>query len=405
MFKKMLLIFAIICLVTPLCGCLNSIKLGEQALVQAVSIDLIEKKIRVGLQIFSPTNDSGSSVTPSPDNALIIEGVGDTLTQAVENAMLKQGKKIFLGHNRIVIVGKELAQQGMLQTLKYFSTNPMSRKNVSIAIADGKAIDLVKAKLAQGILPAQTLQNVIANTNETGYAENVLMYEFERSLQNRNECAILPVLKLAASEDSQKQPDTGAGENKQGQSDGKSDQQISDVGDISVVGCAILVEGKLIKVLGTADARGVLWLRKAVGKTSVVTQTDAFSLCAINIYKVDTKITPKIVGKEISFDMEISCSATLGEVHLRDTAIESDIKGAQIAAEKIIKEECENAFNEVIIGERADICNYGAMVWQNNVELWREIKDDWQNEVGKMKLNVTVNVDIDSVGLQFYEKR
>lgn len=371
-------------------GCINSIKLNEQAIVQAISLDLQEDKILLGLQIFSPSKSGEGKIGASTDNAKLIEATGENISDAIKNSNIMQGKQIFTGHNRIIVIGEELAQKGLVDILKYFSTNALSRKNVNISIAKGKAIDIIKAKLNQGMLPADTLEKIISNTNKQGYASNVLLYELERSLKNQHNSAILPCFSAIE-------------EKKDEKKSGDKKEQIEPVSNIKLNGCGIITHDGLIDILTEQETRGVLWIRDNISSTSVDVSTENVEHATVEIFNTKSKIIPQFNDDIITFELNISCRATLGEVLIKkDKKISTDeiIKIQEAAAEKI-KKECMLGFSRAFVDNKADIFNFGSLIWKNNKEIWLKVKDDWANTSKNIKLIVKPKVDIDSVGLEF----
>ena len=119
-------------------------------------------------QVFSPAVEGGGGISATADNAKIIEASGNTVSEAVQNAMMVQGKQLFVGHNRIVILGAELAKRGLEQPLSYFSANAWSRQGVYLAVASDTANEILTAKINQGILPAETLEKIVQNAEDNG---------------------------------------------------------------------------------------------------------------------------------------------------------------------------------------------------------------------------------------------
>ncbi|MEG0570196.1 MAG: hypothetical protein RR497_00950, partial [Oscillospiraceae bacterium] len=111
--KKIFVVAICLCLCTVmLSSCSGSVKLSERALVQGIGIDSDGEKIVLTLQIFSPSGGNKGELAATSENAKLIRSTGNTLAFAIENASLTQGKEIFLGHARVIVIGEELAKQG-----------------------------------------------------------------------------------------------------------------------------------------------------------------------------------------------------------------------------------------------------------------------------------------------------
>ena len=52
--------------------------------------------IRMTFQVFSPAVEGGGGISATADNAKIIESSGQTVSEAVQNATMVQGKQLFV---------------------------------------------------------------------------------------------------------------------------------------------------------------------------------------------------------------------------------------------------------------------------------------------------------------------
>lgn len=406
--KKLLLSVLILINIFTLTGCLKTVQLNERALVQAIGIDYEDGQFELTFQIFSPTTGGGTNIGATADNAKIIESKGRTISEAVQNATMVQGKEIFVGHNRIIIIGSDFAENGLEQTLSYFTTTALSRKNVNLAVADGKAKDILKAKINQGMLPAETLEKVLENTYQNGMIENIQLFEFVRAYQNKNESAILPIIKMKKDEEGSGggEEEGKSGEKGKEESGGKKSEEIESVSSISIDGIAVISNGKMVGKLDKRLSRGVLWLRNTINKTSIETKAEKFDLAVVRVYKSNTKITPFLCENELKFKIEIECLATLEETKISDgvTVGTNDIRNVQVAAQQVIEKECNDAFEKAIKEYRADVFNLSNMICKDDIELYKKIRQNWDENVDKIEIEVSANVDIDRVGLEYKEK-
>lgn len=377
-------------------GCLNPIQLNERAIVQAVGIDWDGKNIRMTFQVFSPAVEGGGGISATADNAKIIEASGNTVSEAVQNAMMVQGKQLFVGHNRIVILGAELAKRGLEQPLSYFSANAWSRQGVYLAVASDTANEILTAKINQGILPAETLEKIVQNAEDNGAVRNVRLYEFLEALQNKNESSFLPIMKLKGGE-------TGAS-GLEGENGGKpqAGQTIDEVSSIEMAGTAVFSDAKLQGELGKDASRGLLFIRDDMKQTVIVTQTDNFETAALRIFKSKSRLTPSIDGSDISFTLEISCEATIGETMIREgkSTEALDIEQMSKAGEQIIREECAAAFQKAAVEYQSDIFGFGNILWQKDSDEWKKLQEDWPEALSQITLHVNPHIDIDRMGLE-----
>lgn len=400
--KKLILLTLILISCTFFTGCIPTVQLNERALVQAIGIDWEDNKIKLTMQVFSPNTGGGSNIGASVENAKIIQASGANITEAMQNATLSQGKKLFIGHNRIIIIGSDLAKKGLKQELVYLTTNAEARKNVSIVIAETKASDILKAKINQGILPAEALQKIVDNTMTSGFVENVKLFQFLRALANKHEAAILPVISLKKEDGNLGSSGSEKADSSEKGSEDKS-TEIEEISSISVETMAVIKDGMLLRVLPQDQSRGVLFIRNAVNSTTLLTSNDKFDLAAINLTKVKTSFSITNNADEIEIKAIINSSATLGETQIKQdvTVVLDDIKDVERASEELIEAECNTAFDQVIKKDNADVLYFGSMVWKEDVKVWETLRENWSNNVSKIKFKIEAHVDIDRFGLEF----
>ncbi|MDR0946679.1 MAG: hypothetical protein LBM87_02880 [Ruminococcus sp.] len=83
-------------------GCVNaSLQVNERAFVQLIGIEreFLGGNYVVTLQLYSDNSDGETKND-------VIQGEGETISAAVANAELKQGRKLFLGHLKLFVIGR-----------------------------------------------------------------------------------------------------------------------------------------------------------------------------------------------------------------------------------------------------------------------------------------------------------
>lgn len=102
------LLFAVL-----LCGCMQSVELKERGIVQAIGVDYDDGFYTVTLQIFNPQSTGQTSFDASKLNNKVIQVQGSSISDALRRATLQNGRKMFLGNNKIIVIGRETAEGGI----------------------------------------------------------------------------------------------------------------------------------------------------------------------------------------------------------------------------------------------------------------------------------------------------
>ncbi|WMJ23493.1 Ger(x)C family spore germination protein [Paludicola sp. MB14-C6] len=393
---KLILLLMLLSSCIILSSCIPSQQLNSRALVQAIGLDYENDEIQLTLQIFSPAAEGANGLGASSKNAKIIESQGKTISEAVQNANLVQGKEVFVGHNRIIILGTNFVQNKLNEALSYFSSIQIARKNASIVIGESKASEIIKADINQGILPAETLQKIIENNSNKGLIENIMFYEFVRAYQSDEEGALLPVFSLNQS----KQTIPTVTNQNEKKNKGETLEKVS---NLQISGMAVLKQGKIVGKLDENETQGVLWIRNTIQNTKLVTSTDKFKIISLDFYHTKSKITPSINGDNIKLIINIDCQSTLNEAILYEHSniTSSDIQDIKKVAAKKIEEKCLKAYNKTINEYNVDVLNFGRIIEKNDKELWKKLKNNWEDNAHKIKFEIHASVDTNRVGLNF----
>lgn len=104
MVKKIFCVLFFICAALTLSGCFGGLEVNDRAFVQLMGLERRDEVYMVSLQIYK--SESG---TPDPDvskaNSVSVNGSGATIHAALSDAELTLGKKLFLGHIKLLIIG------------------------------------------------------------------------------------------------------------------------------------------------------------------------------------------------------------------------------------------------------------------------------------------------------------
>lgn len=391
--KRMLLLLIIAAISIELCGCQHTMQLNDRALVQAIGIDFTNNKIEVTLQIFSPVSGNQSGISEAAENGKIIQTTGSTIVEAMNNAVRTQGKELFVGHNRIIVFGRAMAQEGISSILKYFSSASSLRHNTKLMVAKGTAKKILTSKINQGMLAAEAIERLSNNTSENGLLRSVKLYEFLRDSQREHSASSLPMIEIL---DDDKAVPTAAGGG-----DGK-EESLKAISNAIMRGTAVFKDNKMIGSLDNDESRGLLWLQGRVTKTEITIQNEEFPLAVVEVFKTKNKLAFEGDNENPKFILSVRCRASSGEIITAtgDEATYNDIQKLPQYAEKIIREEVDKAFEKAIHGYKSDLFNFDSIIWKANPKLWQSIHSNFESILEKLTLEVNVEVKIERTGLE-----
>lgn len=350
-----------------LSSCLKPVNLQDRAIVQGIGIDWQDGEFLVTMQVFSSDGSGGQTmIDPSQQNAKIISCKGKSIAEAVAETTLSQGRTFFLGHNRLLILGKGVFDKSLGDTLSYFANSTDFREDVAVLATEQTAAEILGTNINQGILPAMTIEKTVENAAAGGFCGEVRVIDVLRALAEPHRSILLPLIR-AEKDDSEKQLRT---------------IQLDNMG-------AFNRDGYLGK-LNREQVQGYLLLQNQLD--TLVTHPDkgGKNNLSVKLYQNKTKIVPVIKEDSISFTVKMNAQGLPVEGDLTDKA------AAEAAIAEMLESACQAAFEKVGREYQSDVFGFGDLVWKDQPELWRVLREDWKEVATTIQLNFETTVQIDT---------
>lgn len=188
---KIKLYFAAALLTTVfLTGCFGGTEVGERAFVQLLGLERQDGIYTVSLQLYK--SESG---TAEPDvskaNSVSVSGRGATVQAAIADAEISAGKKIFLGHIKMLIIGGGIENPS--DELALFLDGSVS-PSCPVAYSDDPAA-VTEVLLEDGSFSAEQLMTVMSLTAAQGKTVYTSAAQLAADTGVLDCAAALPVLK------------------------------------------------------------------------------------------------------------------------------------------------------------------------------------------------------------------
>ncbi|MGI6165695.1 MAG: Ger(x)C family spore germination protein, partial [Limnochordia bacterium] len=244
------LVLVVLILMMFLTSCWNRREIETLGFVLAVGVDKAaeEGKIMLSVQIAKPFALAGPSVVAERPFWLV-SSTGYTVFEAIRNFLSQSPRRPFWAHNRFILIGEELAREGIMEIIDLFARDGESRRTVQVVIVKGaKAVDLLQAEFELERLPSEGAQGILLGSL-AGLGTTVGT-ELNDLLQMLELPGMEPVALRAEIVD--RPPDVDL----RGQL--KRDV-ISTSARLS--GAAVFKKDKLVGWLGPKQTRGLLWIK------------------------------------------------------------------------------------------------------------------------------------------------
>ena len=144
-----LLCLGLVVSVTCLSGCWDRREINELAVVSALGIDKEDDIWKVTAEIFRPTSGGGNDGNTgggggtAERQAWVVQGQDYTILGALRDMALKVPRRVYAAHISAIIIGEEMARQGILEFLDLWERDAEARLITKILICRGRAEDVL----------------------------------------------------------------------------------------------------------------------------------------------------------------------------------------------------------------------------------------------------------------------
>lgn len=387
--------FVLLILSFFLTGCWDRRELNELGITLAIGIDKVEDEYQVTAQVVVPSEISTKTSTGrSP--VTLFQANGETVYEALRKITKISPRKIYPGHLRTLVLGEDLAEEGIAESLDFLSRDWELRSDFYVVIAkDMTAEEVLNVTTTIENIPANKMFNTLKTSEAFWAATNgILLDEFIGYLTSDGKEAVLTGILVT-------------GEQKKGSSK-QNVESITPPARIEYDELAVFKKDKLVGWLTEREARGYNAIVNEVQNTVTAISCSEEGKATLEIIQFDSKIKGNINKGKPVVDVNIKVKGNVGEVecqiNLNDphTIVELE-KNTQKKMEELIKSTIETVQKQY----KSDIFGFGDAIHRSNPKEWKKFKEQWDEEFPEMTANVKVDVKLvhtGTVGNSFLEE-
>lgn len=374
-----------------LTGCGNRTELNELGITTATGYDGQKGNWTITYQVIVPSAMStGSGVAGGGGSQAAIHTFstkGSTIREAVAASSLENPRRLYFAHTNVIVIGKGTAEAGIAEIIDNYYRNPDARETVKVFIADGEARDYLKKLIPPEKLPGQSLSNILQrNTELSSFYPSVSIHQLALRISSDSAAASVPEISVR-----------GTGDEKLESID--IYKQSAPSGKIKLSRLGVFSRDKLVGTLNRGESLGLNWLNDQVQSTTLSSETGDGQLTAFLIRKSKVKLTP-VKGPE-HYTLRVNAKVN-GEI--KETTSDEDITKTQgldrlqQQAEEIIEAQIREGWNGMQ-KLNLDLAGIGNIIHQKHPKDWKSIKDNWQEELSDMDIEINVKVNLKQPGL------
>lgn len=427
--KKVIAVMICVFFIFSLCSCVSKGRykkrdLDERIIVHAIGVDKTKNgKFEVTMQILAQQG-SGSitPIDPSQSNSATVSQISDTIPSAIERCETDLGKKVFLGHSELVLLGENIDD---LRPIMEFLVNSRGISlGVIMAYTDVTAKEILDIKVTSGTYSAEILKEIFEESEKNGTSTDCELIKHIDNMENTNGTTALPIIKKIKDNkktsnqkesenadkgenfgDSSSDDKTKAGNEKlsdesgqDSQSDsssqsegGKSGGEESQQGEINafyIDGAVIVKNRKPQGVMTRDEVIGLSFLNSGIAEQTINAKINDImtAVCAGSVKK-DTNIG--INDNRIYIDITLTIS-----YEFYKTLSDKDKKEAAKKATEHIYSLCNKTIDKALKKENADLFEVHSLLNHNDYKLYNEYKKNTDEILKNVDIRVKINPQI-----------
>lgn len=380
-----------LCLVLVLTGCWNSRELNSLAIVSGIGVDLdpATGHFKVSFQIVNPSATATSSGPSSGNPSVVVVSAKDkTIFSALRRASKQVSRQLFFAHTQLLVIGEELAREGLDNVFDIFERSHELRLNTAVLVSrDIDAESVLKVLTSIESQPSFGLVNKTHNTSSVwGENRKINVMEAIRSFTGEGDMTLNAVRVLGDPVEGMKK---------------KQLEQSAPLAVSQIDGLGVFQKGKLSYFLNGLEARGLEWVLDRIQETVVNVDAAQFGQpIAVTVYHsiTDVKVTVKegIPVFKVNVREEGSVAETGGYI---DLSSEQEIIKLEKAFGKATESDIRKAW-ETAQKHKSDIFGFGNELKRSDPKAWKKVETNWEEHFASGELLLHVEAHIRSAGMR-----
>lgn len=371
--------------------------------IEAVAIDREDDKYRLTMQVFDPLHGGGNIQELTGPVTRLDTSWGETLTEAIHNLSLTNGKRVIYTKNRLIVVSEEIARDGLLQIMDYLLRYSETRSSINIVIAQGKASDIVQATMGGSLMPTTDMLRLLKNAHDSGMNLEVRLLDVMNALLEESTSMMIPAVKAMQLnvKTGEKKAKPSAGEADaagSGEAAGDDPEQLSTIMELD--GVALFRHDRLDAFCPQEEMAGIMWLLGEGAHAEIVTEFGDDRQISAHLISLDMEKSVRIVEGIPSFSYSFQGQLDLTgispfEMKEHDQEV---IDAAKHAIEERFVRQCYATAEALICEGGFDILQWGRWLRIEQPQYWQEHEQAWPELIRQCRLKVECDVNFKRIG-------
>lgn len=353
-------------------GC-NVTQLHERMIVQGIGVDYAQGSYVVTMQVFDAVS-AGQGSEGGSDEVQILTAQGDSVLNAFTSITRQAGHEPLYSQNLVLILGEEVAKEGLENVLDFFIRYYEARPDVNIFVASGLAADILNSESDGKRILATQIEDLSQANGLYSVPSSSTVMHVAAALESETASPNIAVLKKG---------------------------KIGDNDVISADGTALFRDGRMVGYLDHDQTHGMMLMIGETGGGTEVVEVEGVGRVTFSLGQNNSEITTTIENGLPVFTITVQTDANIYEI---DRSIREKLTGDSFrlmneALKQRLEQECRDALQTCIMENQSDIFQFGKRILQTNPAYYREhVEGKWDTLMTKAQYHVQVEVSIERVG-------
>lgn len=379
--KKLFLVLTILANMF-LGGCLSE-ELTDIGIAVSIGIDKSEDGYLVTYQVMNPKAISAKA--PNEATIVLYTESGKDLFQIKRKITQQSPRNMYHSHLRTVIFGEEIAKEGIKDILDFFVRGHEYRTDFYFLIAKGTTAN----NILKVITPLETVSQMevyhALEKSEKLWAptKTTKIFELVNKIISDGDNPVMTGVEILNPND---------------KSDSNDNLKLSDAAKLRVTSLGVFKKDKLVGWLTEAESRAFSYIIGKVKRTEGYVEYEQNRI-SFEVIKEESKRKVYMLNGKPAINVEINWTHDIetitGDLDLTDKDI---IEKVNDKAEEKSEMLCNDVLKRAKEDFGTDIFGFGEDIHRAYPKLWKDIKDDWNNEFTEIPVNFNAKVKLNNLG-------
>lgn len=365
-----------------LSGCWDRIEVNDLAIITMAGVDLTEDnqvELSVKIQLTSQpssqptTTDAGGGGGGRSGASVVRTATGMNLADAASRLQQVLSRKVFWGHNEVIVIGNEFAKEHTPYLMEYFLRHPETRERANLFVSRTTAKEVLQLDPTLEHSVSDKLREM--SKLQTGL--NVTLKQLAQMMVSECKVAVIPYL------------------------DVKPQMKKQDPFPY-IQGTVVLHEGKMVGDMDDKATRGLMWARNELdrGTVTIMMEENEDAFISFQLIRSHTQVIPQIDGERWSVTLRIH---TLDDIIENSSQYNLSRPELIEEMEKKLEEDIRNRVN--LAAEQAqeklkvDVFGFADAFYRKYPEQWQQHKDQWHERFTQLAIEYDLNAKISRPGM------